>query len=182
MSTTICARHSIGCAAKAMANERCAWPRRSGGSGGFADIRRGPRTARSGAGRDRSAASAARAAALDGAGVLAETQGDYDRAEALHREALALSRERGDRPVSRAPLATSAWWPSIAATIPGRRPFSRRAWRWRGNRASLLVATALNDLGSVSHEQGDLERAEALYRESLALRRRQGAAPISRGR
>ncbi len=46
---------------------------------------------------DGSTASAARATALDGAGVLAETQGDYDRAEALHRESLALSRERGDK-------------------------------------------------------------------------------------
>src|SRR5215212_5239081 len=45
---------------------------------------------------DGSTTSAARAAALDGAGLLAETQGDYDRAEALHREALTLSRERGD--------------------------------------------------------------------------------------
>ena len=42
-------------------------------------------------------ASAARNSALDGAGVLAETQGDYDRAEALHREALTISRDRGDR-------------------------------------------------------------------------------------
>ena len=42
-------------------------------------------------------AASARAAALDGAGVLAETQGHYERAQALHAQALAFSRELDDR-------------------------------------------------------------------------------------
>ena len=33
----------------------------------------------------------------------------------------------------------------------------------------LLVATALNDLGSVAYKRGDLDRAEPLYQESLSL-------------
>ena len=43
-----------------------------------------------------SSARHALAMALDGAGLLAETQGDYDAAAALHEEALALSQELED--------------------------------------------------------------------------------------
>ena len=84
---------------------------------------------------DGSTATAARASALDGAGVLAETQGDYDRAEALHRESLALSQSAATRLVSRVPSATSASWRSIVTTTTRRRPSSRRAWRWHGRSA-----------------------------------------------
>jgi predicted ATPase/class 3 adenylate cyclase len=114
----------------------------------------------------------ARATALDGAGVLAETQGDYDRADALHREALALSRERGDKTgIARAlgnlgvvafdrgdDQATTFLEESLALA------------REIGDQ--LLVATALNDLGAVAFDRGDLDRAEPLYQESLSLRRR----------
>ena len=132
---------------------------------------------------DGSTASAARAAALDGAGVLAETQGDYDRAEALHREALALSRERGDKTgIARAlgnlgVVAFDRGDDDQATTLLEE---SLALAREIGDQ--LLVATALNDLGSVAYKRGDLERAERLYQESLAFAGGRGVAPRSRVR
>ena len=113
------------------------------------------------------------AAALDGAGVLAETQGDYDGAEALHRQALALSRNLDDRAgIARAldnlgvvafergegDLADSLLTESLALARQAGEPH--------------LIATALNDLGRIAFHRGDLSRAESLYQESLDLRRR----------
>jgi predicted ATPase/DNA-binding SARP family transcriptional activator len=121
-------------------------------------------------------APAARAAALDGAGVLAETQGDYDRAEALHGESLALSRESGDKTgIARAlgnlgVVAFDRDHNDLAATFLEE---SLALAREIGDH--LLVATALNDLGIVAYRRGDLDRAEPLYQESLALRRQAGS-------
>jgi tetratricopeptide (TPR) repeat protein len=119
--------------------------------------------------------SAARAAALDGAGVLAETQGDYDRAEALHREALALSRDRGDKPgIARAlgNLGVVAFDRDDDQAITLLEESLRLA---RDIGDHLLIVTALNDLGIVAHKRGDLDRAELLLQESLALRRQAGS-------
>jgi predicted ATPase/class 3 adenylate cyclase len=122
------------------------------------------------------AAAAERAAALDGAGVLAETQGDYDRAEALHRESLALSRERGDQ------TGTARALGNLGVVAFDRGDDDQAAALLEESLAlarevgdQLLVATALNDLGIVAHKRRDLERAELLYQESLALRRRIGS-------
>ena len=125
---------------------------------------------------DGSVASAARATALDGAGVLAETQGDYDRAEALHRESLALSRERSDKTgIARAlgNLGMVAFDRGDADQATALLEESLALAREIGDQ--LLVATALNDLGIVAHERGDLDRAEPLFQESLALRRQAGS-------
>jgi predicted ATPase len=121
-------------------------------------------------------ASAARASALDGAGVLAETQGDYDRAEALHQESLTLSRDRGDktgiaRALGNLGVVASARGDGDQATALLEESLTLA--REIGDQ--LLVATALNDLGIVAHERGDLDRAEPLYQESLALRRQSGS-------
>ncbi len=117
-----------------------------------------------------------RAAALDGAGVLAETQGEYDRAETLHEEALALSRETGDA----AAIARSIGNLGVVAFDRG-----------DGDRASSLleesltlareagdermIATALNDLGAVAFARRDFTQAASLFQESLVLRRRSGS-------
>jgi predicted ATPase/class 3 adenylate cyclase/Tfp pilus assembly protein PilF len=125
---------------------------------------------------DGSAVAAARATALDGAGVLAETQGDYDRAEALHREALALSRERDDTTgIARAlgNLGVVAFDRSDDDQATALLEESLALAREIGDQ--LLVATALNDLGAVAYERGDLDRAEPLYQESLNLRRKAGS-------
>ena len=125
---------------------------------------------------DGPAAPAARAAALDGAGVLAETQGDYHRAEALHREALALSRERGDKTgIGRAlgNLGVVAFDRGDDDQATALLEESLSLAREIGDQ--LLVATALNDLGIVARKRGDLDRAELLFQESLTLRRQAGS-------
>jgi predicted ATPase len=123
-----------------------------------------------------SAASAVRASALDGAGVLAETQGDYDRAEALHRESLTISRDRGDKTgIARAlgNLGVVAFDRGDDDQATALLEESLALAREIGDQ--LLVATALHDLGLVAHERGDFDRAEPLYQESLALRRQAGS-------
>ncbi|HEX2281789.1 MAG TPA: tetratricopeptide repeat protein [Thermomicrobiales bacterium] len=123
-----------------------------------------------------SGASPARAAALDGAGVLAETQGDYDRAEALHRESLTISRDRGDKTgIARAlgNLGVVAFDRGDDDHAMALLEESLGLAREIGDH--LLVATALHDLGLVAHERGELDRAELLYQESLALRRQAGS-------
>ena len=125
---------------------------------------------------DGSTASPARATALDGGGVLAETQGDYDRANALHREALALSRERDDKSgIARAlgNLGVVAFDRGDDHQATSFLEESLALAREVGDQ--LLVATALNDLGAVAFERGDLDRAAPLYQESLGLRRRIGS-------
>ena len=117
-----------------------------------------------------------RAAALDGAGVLAETQGSYGEAEAHHREALALSQGLDDTVgVARAlgnlgVVALGRGESDLASTHLEQ---SLALARESGDR--ILVATALNDLGNVAYGRDDFDRAEALYKESLVLRRQTGS-------
>lgn len=125
---------------------------------------------------DDPAARLSRAAALDGAGVLAETQGDYERARALHDLALALSRELDDHVgIARATgnLGVVAFDRGDRATAEQLLAESLALAREVGD--DHLIATALNDLGRVAFDRGDHERAEALYRESLVIRRRAGS-------
>jgi predicted ATPase/class 3 adenylate cyclase len=116
------------------------------------------------------------AVALDGAGVLAETQGDYDRAELLHQRALQLARTDDDRESIARSLG------NLGVIAADRGEFERAAellseslYLARVVGQAHLVATALNDLGGVAHSRGDLTRAEELYRESLAIRRKSGS-------
>lgn len=117
------------------------------------------------------------AAALDGAGVLAETQSDYDRAEELHRQALALSRNSGNREGSARSLGNLGVIAADRGSLDEAASLlteSLAEGRQTGQKA--LIATALNDLGGVAYSRGELGEAEALFAESLALRRRHGSA------
>ena len=118
----------------------------------------------------------ARAAALDGAGVLAETQGSYSEAEARHRESLALSQELGDT------IGVARALDNLGVVALGRGEIDLAAVHLEESLAlaresgdGVLAATALNDLGNVAFARDDLDRAEALYKESLALRRQTGS-------
>jgi tetratricopeptide (TPR) repeat protein len=115
------------------------------------------------------------AATLDGAGLLAETQGDYAAAAMLHEEALALSQELEDT----VGIARSLGNLGVIAFDRGDNERARSLLeesfalaREANDRA--LVATALNDLGGVAFARGDVAIAESLFQESLALRRQLG--------
>jgi predicted ATPase/class 3 adenylate cyclase/Tfp pilus assembly protein PilF len=116
-----------------------------------------------------------RAAALDGAGVLAETQGDFTRAETLHTEALELSRALAD-------TAGTARATGNLGVVAFDRGDYRRALALLEESLALaravddrqMAATALTDLGRVHHAQDDLAKAGDYYRDSLALRRQLG--------
>jgi predicted ATPase/class 3 adenylate cyclase len=118
-----------------------------------------------------------RATALDGAGVLAETQNDYDLAERLHRQALALSRNLHDeRGVARSleNLGVLAFDRGDFDQATAFLDESLDLARTHDDRP--LIATALNDLGRIAFSRGDLREAESLYEESLALRRKGGSS------
>jgi predicted ATPase/class 3 adenylate cyclase/Tfp pilus assembly protein PilF len=115
----------------------------------------------------------AHAIVLDGAGVLAETQGDYDRAESLHRQALALSRNLDDQQgIARAldnlgVVAFERGQDDLADSL-----LEESLTLARDGGEDHLVATGLNDLGRVAFHRGELPRAASLFQESLDLRRK----------
>ncbi len=115
---------------------------------------------------------AARAKALRGAGMLAESQGDYDRATAAHEASLALWREMGnEREIARSldDLGNVAHdqgaFDRAEALHEQAVALSREVGDQRG------LAAALHNLGTVALYRGQYERAATLYGESLALMR-----------
>jgi predicted ATPase/class 3 adenylate cyclase len=111
---------------------------------------------------------AIRAKALNAAGVLAESQGDRERAERLHEESLALSRQLGDR-------EGIAWSLNNLGVVAINQGDLARARSLLEEHLSLAeaagdrpgVATALMDLGQIAHHEGDHERAKSLFSRSL---------------
>jgi predicted ATPase len=124
---------------------------------------------------DQPAPSAARARALDGAGNLAETQGDYGQAIAFYEEALALRRGLGDKQGiagSLNDLGNVAYWQGDYGRALALHEQSLALKRELGDRSD--IAISLNNLGLAAYRQGDYDRAAALYEESLALKRALG--------
>ena len=115
--------------------------------------------------------------ALDGAGVLAFTQGDYACAEAYIAEELALSRELGDQ-----------WGIPAALNLLGvvaraREEFARAEAHFaealtlfRERHEAGWSALVLLNLGTIAYWTGRLDRAESAIQESLAIYREQGDA------
>ena len=110
------------------------------------------------------------AKALNGAGVLADSQGDWDAAASLHKRSLAISRERGD-------LRGVAWsLNNLGVVAINRGEFAQARALLEENLAvaertadDAGIATALMDLGQVAFHEGDFHRASGLWRRSLAL-------------
>jgi predicted ATPase/transcriptional regulator with XRE-family HTH domain len=116
-----------------------------------------------------------RARALNGAGNVASSQGDYAGARSLHEESLAISREIGDKL-------------GIAASLNGAGNVARSQGDYAGARSlheeSLSIrrelgdkggiANSLSSLGIVAYSQGDYATARSLHEESLALRKEIG--------
>jgi tetratricopeptide (TPR) repeat protein len=130
------------------------------------------------------ASAALRAKALNGAGFLAQMQGDSVQTEALCSQALAIWRQLKDEGgIARSlnTLAVSALY--LRSDFAAARPlyeesldFYRRAGQKDG------MANALTGLGAIAHHQGDGALARSLHSESLALRREigsQGGVAIS---
>ncbi len=120
-------------------------------------------------------APAVRAKALNGAGVLADSQGDSERAERLHRESLDISRRLGD-------FHGIAWsLNNLGVVAINQGDYARARTLLEENLAvaeetgdTADIATALIDLGQVAHFGGDHERARTLFTRSLELFRALG--------
>ncbi len=116
-----------------------------------------------------------RAKALDDAGWLAIYQSDYDRAEVLGEESLALYRELGDAAGIADALDLLGWLAkergnhTAASTLYGE---ALALWRETGNKTG--IAWALHGLAYVTLYQGESVQAQALAQELLALSREIG--------
>lgn len=116
-----------------------------------------------------------RARVLDGAGLLAYSQGDYAIATAHCDRALALYREAGDTAGMAAVLNNLGH----VARATGDHPHARSLYEHslelrRGLRDARGMAASLNNLALVAGERDRYGRAEALYHESLGLKRELG--------
>jgi len=117
------------------------------------------------------------AQALSGAGILAESQGDYDQATMLHEQALRLWREMDDQ----IGIASSLTSLGINADTLGEDDratdlHTQALVLWRELDDELGIAGSLNELGSLSIKRGDFKAAEDLLTQSLELTRRSGEA------
>jgi non-specific serine/threonine protein kinase len=120
-------------------------------------------------------AATVRAKALNGAGVLAGNQGDYDRQTAILEESLKLYKELDDKPgiaQSINNLGSIAYSQGDYARAEAQYTESLSLRREIGD--SWGIANSLNNLGGVAFSQGDCERALSLHSESLNLRRTLG--------
>jgi predicted ATPase/class 3 adenylate cyclase len=116
------------------------------------------------------AAGPARGRALHGAGYLAWSQGDFQRASPLLEESLTIYRQLGDK----RGLARTLNSVGVMALELGQEERARSLWEEglamaREIAATELVTTLLNNLGETARIRGDFERARALYQESLEL-------------
>jgi non-specific serine/threonine protein kinase len=116
-----------------------------------------------------------RGAALNGAASLAESQGDFGRAAALHEEALALWRELsspGGEARALSGLGTAAAHHGDYEIARGYHERALALVRDVGDEPG--TARTLDRLGTLARHQGDLERAEDCYTESLDIFRANG--------
>ena len=115
------------------------------------------------------------AVALNNLGLVAQYQGDYTRAVALHQDCLALRREMQDTvgiALALGNLGLLARDEGDAERAAALHHESLAFRRELGDRVG--EALALNNLGLVAGDQGDYERADAFFGDSLALRRELG--------
>ena len=118
---------------------------------------------------------AVRSKALNGAGNLAESQGDYAEARALHGESLAIRRQLGNQQgiaASLGNLGNVAYHQGDYAGARALHEESLAIKRQFGSPQSL--AASLGNLGNVALCQGDYAGARALHEESLAVERQLG--------
>jgi predicted ATPase/class 3 adenylate cyclase/Tfp pilus assembly protein PilF len=117
----------------------------------------------------------ARADALNGAGLLAQEQGDYAAARALHEESLTIERELGDKQG----IAISLNNLGILADCQGDYVAARALYEEsltikRELEDKQGIAISLNNLGILAYDQGDYVAARVQFEESLTIKRELG--------
>lgn len=116
-----------------------------------------------------------RAQALNGAGLLAWRQSDYEGATELYLESIAISREQGEivdvaRALNNLALITRDQGDYESARTMHEE--SIEIFRQNGER--LIAATCLANLGVVTQYQGDFDAARSAFAEGLAVQRELG--------
>jgi predicted ATPase len=117
----------------------------------------------------------ARANVLNGAGILAEEQGDYTASRFHHEESLAIKRELGDRSGTAGSLNNLGNVARIEGDFISARSLYEEALainRELGNRA--WEAINLGNLGNVAYGQGDYASSCLLHGKSLTIKRELG--------
>jgi predicted ATPase/DNA-binding SARP family transcriptional activator/DNA-binding CsgD family transcriptional regulator len=120
-----------------------------------------------------------RAKVLEGAGWLAEAQGDYEQAEELYKESLTLSEHLGDRGA----VASNLDNLGSLATFRGdderaTELVERSLTIYQEQEDGRGVARALNTLGALAASKEDLARAVALFEEALTSARKREDAQV----
>ncbi len=120
-----------------------------------------------------SARSQARFKALDRAGLLAHSQGDYTVARTRIEQSVAASRELGNkRGIANELKSLEAFIDLDAAAASALIEESLALSRKQGDRRG--IATALNYLGQAARDQGDLAAERSHFEESLSISRELG--------
>ena len=117
----------------------------------------------------------ARAKALRAAAILAQRQGDYEPARALHTDSLSLARSAGDERGVAAAVHGLGNLAALQGELAAARDLYEEALAI-GRRLDddHVVAAALTNLGTVAQNQASFDEARAFGEESLAVRRRMG--------
>ncbi len=117
-----------------------------------------------------------RADALNGAGNLASSQGDYDESRSLYEESLALRKMLGDR----AGVASSLSNLAVLLGLQGEPTAVRTALLENVLLINIelvdraATARTLSNLGSIAYEQGDNAKARSLYERGMVIDREIG--------
>lgn len=141
----------------------------------------GARVAREALDRPGAAACTAhRASALYAAGILAYSRGRYDEVETYWEENLSICRELGDRAgAARADMGLGTIAVAQGRGAVARARFEAAIRDAREVGAKPIVGAALNGLAELHRVEGDLDRATALYEESLATFREEGSFNVA---
>jgi len=116
-----------------------------------------------------------RARALHAAGMLAQRQGDYERATALSEESLTLQQTLGDAHGIATSLTTLGNIAYIQANYTSAWELHEESLRYgRDAENKHDIAASLHNLALVADHLGDYQRATALCRESLEVFRQAG--------
>ena len=116
-----------------------------------------------------------RAKALQGAGGLANLQGDYASARALNEESLAIYRELGDKRGIAHSLSSLGSVAYRQSDFEAARTLYEQALAIRQELGDQRgIAESLSSLGSVAYNQGDFEAARTLNEQGLLISRELG--------